>query len=82
MIFRLRDLLSSEVSSAPGIVESNLSAFCHVEVNEIQFLIVLVSEVHRVAIPETEVETLCLLVMICHNSHKTVHYGLYLLQLN
>ena len=34
------------------------------------------SEVHGVSVPQTEVETLCLLVMIGHNSHKTVNDSL------
>ena len=51
MIFRLRNLLSSEVSSTPRIVESYFSALGNIKINQIQLLIIFMSKIHRVAIP-------------------------------
>jgi hypothetical protein len=64
MILGLCDLLLPQVGSPPGIVKADLSPFGYVEIDEIQLFVVLMREIHGFAIPETEEETLCLLVVV------------------
>jgi hypothetical protein len=40
------------------------------------------SEIHGFAVPETEEETLCLLVVIREDSHEVVYYSFHSLKLN
>ena len=75
-------LLFPQVDGSPGIVEADLAALGHIEIDEIQLFVILMREIHGVSIPEAEEETLGLLVMVGENTHETVDNGFYSLELD
>ena len=82
MILGLCDLLLPQVGSPPGIVKADLSPLGHIEIDEIRLFVVLMREIHGFAVPETEEETLCLLVVVREDSHETVDYSFHSLKLD
>ena len=82
MVLGLCDLLLPKVGSPPGIVKADLSPLGNIEIDQIQLFVVLMSKIHGFAVPETEEETLCLLVVIREDSHETVNYSFHSLKLN
>lgn len=82
MTLGLCDLLLSQVGSPPGIVKADLSPLGNVEIDEIKFFVILMREIHRLAVPETKEETLGLLVVVREDPHETVDYSFHSLKLD
>jgi hypothetical protein len=82
MIFGLSDLLLPQVGSPPGVVKADLSPLGNVEIDEIQLFVILMREIHRLAVPEAEEETLGLLMVVREDPHETVDYSFHSLKLD
>ena len=64
VVFRLVDLLAADVGCSPSVEEADFAPFCHVIVDKIQLFVVFISEIHGVAVPETQEPPLCLCVLV------------------
>ena len=64
VIFRLKDLLSSDVSCPPFIEEAYFPSLGYIIVNKIELFEIFMSEIHGVAVPQTKEPSLSLSMLI------------------